>query len=162
MPRHAAARTLFASIGAVATLLITTSADSAELNGFDLTAALVPINEIQRGGPPRDGIPSIDRPKFVSVRDAGFLNPDSSILGVARYGIARAYPFTELARAPSPFDDTIGGQRVRIEFDDAHRTGRVRDTAGRELASVTAFWFAWYAFHPDTEVFVAAPAPAPG
>jgi len=50
MPRHAAARTLFASIGAVATLLITTSADSAELNGFDLTAALVPINEIQRGG----------------------------------------------------------------------------------------------------------------
>ena len=36
-----------------------------EKNGFDLSDALIPVDEIHRGGPPRDGIPSIDSPKFV-------------------------------------------------------------------------------------------------
>jgi len=35
-----------------------------EKNGFDLSNALIPVNEILSGGPPRDGIPSIDEPKF--------------------------------------------------------------------------------------------------
>ncbi|WP_303288866.1 DUF3179 domain-containing protein [Marinobacter sp. SS8-8] len=33
-------------------------------NGFDVSNARVPVDEILRGGPPRDGIPSIDDPKF--------------------------------------------------------------------------------------------------
>lgn len=33
-------------------------------NGFDLSNALIPVDEILSGGPPRDGIPSIDSPKF--------------------------------------------------------------------------------------------------
>lgn len=32
-------------------------------NGFDLRGALVPTDAIQQGGPPRDAIPSIDRPR---------------------------------------------------------------------------------------------------
>jgi hypothetical protein len=31
------------------------------------------------------------------------------------------------------------------------------DADGRQIPAVTAFWFAWYAFHPDTEIFRAGP-----
>jgi hypothetical protein len=40
------------------------------LNGFDLAGASVPISAIERGGPPKDGIPAIDRPRFVSAEAA--------------------------------------------------------------------------------------------
>ncbi|MGI9306216.1 MAG: hypothetical protein ACR2P5_02820, partial [Gammaproteobacteria bacterium] len=33
-------------------------------NGFDLSAATIPAAEIFAGGPPKDGIPSIDAPVF--------------------------------------------------------------------------------------------------
>ena len=39
-------------------------------NGFPLDDALVPTKEILGGGPPRDGIPSLDNPKFVAADDA--------------------------------------------------------------------------------------------
>ena len=40
-----------------------------EKNGFDLSNALIPVGEILKGGPPRDGIPSIDNPKFEKAAD---------------------------------------------------------------------------------------------
>ena len=39
-------------------------------NGFDLQDALIPVDQILSGGPPRDGIPSIDDPKFVEAMNA--------------------------------------------------------------------------------------------
>lgn len=33
----------------------------------DFTRHTVPLNEISPGGPPRDGIPPIDRPRYVSI-----------------------------------------------------------------------------------------------
>lgn len=287
------------------------------LNGFDLRGATVPAAAIEPGGPPRDGIPAIDRPKFVSARDAPFLTPGDRVLGLVRHGVAKAYPvrimnwheivndrfgsekiavtfcplcgtgmafesqiggraldfgvsgllynsdvllydrqteslwsqilgkaisgafkgtalravplvhttwsdwrrrhpetqvlsmdtgyvrsygrdpyaeylrseqlmfavaaesrryhpkesvigvelqgrakaypFVELAKAASPLHDRIGDTPVLVRFDVTHRTGGIFDANGRELPSVIGFWFAWYAFHPDGEVF-AAPA----
>jgi len=34
------------------------------LNGFDISESLIPKDEINSGGPPRDGIPAILEPKF--------------------------------------------------------------------------------------------------
>lgn len=288
-----------------------------ESNGFDLTDSLVPIDQIALGGPPRDGIPSIDEPAFVVSRDADFLNDDDRVLGLAVNGEARAYPvrilnwhevvndrfgdasvavtycplcgtgvafdatdgdgqrtfgvsgllynsdvllydreteslwsqlmmqaisgpakgvyleplplqhtswqawreqhpntlvlstdtgfardyerspydgyaqserlyfsvgaqsqryhpkeqvlgleingqfkaypFAELARmAGDTLDDTLGGEQIRILFDAANRSAKALDSAGRPLPAVTSFWFAWYAFHPDGDVFVAS------
>ena len=42
---------------------------------------------------------------------------------------------------------------VRIEFDPGNRTGRILDADGKEIPTTIAFWFAWYAFFPDTEVY---------
>lgn len=284
-------------------------------NGFDLRGASVPVAAIESGGPPRDGIPAIDRPKFVSARDATFLTPGDRVLGLVRHGVAKAYPvrimnwheivndrfgsekivvtfcplcgtgmafesqiggraldfgvsgllynsdvllydrqteslwsqilgkaisgafqgtalravplahttwsdwqqrhpatrvlsmetgharnygrdpyaeylrseelmfsvaaesrryhpkesvigielhghtkaypFVELAKAVSPLRDRIGDSPVLVHFDVTQRTGAVFDANGHELPSVIGFWFAWYAFHPNGEVFAA-------
>ena len=45
----------------------------------------------ERGGPPKDGIPAIDKPRFVAASQAR-LADDDRVLGVERNGVARAYP----------------------------------------------------------------------
>lgn len=40
------------------------SSMAAQKNGFEIGNASVPIDKILHGGPPKDGIPSIDRPVF--------------------------------------------------------------------------------------------------
>ncbi|MEP1096731.1 MAG: DUF3179 domain-containing protein [Cyclobacteriaceae bacterium] len=61
------------------------------MNGFNLEGSLVPAMEIMKGGPPKDGIPSIDRPLFTVAKESGFTN-ESQVLGVLYNGIAKAYP----------------------------------------------------------------------
>lgn len=305
---------LLRAVAALSGLTLTASAWAFELNGFRLDAAAVPPGEIHHGGPPRDGIPSIDRPVFVPAAEARHVKPPDRIIGVEWLGIARAYPLSILnwhevvndrfgddavvvtycplcgtgmafgariggrdfqfgvsgllynsdvllydrqteslwsqimakaisgpmrgqkliflptshttwgewrrrhpnsevlsaetgfsrdyARDPYaayresaglmfpvavedkrlhpkeqviglslggehkayPFatlsrtgarviDDSVGGRRVRIEFDPEARTGRVFDDQGREVPSLIAFWFAWLAFHPGTALY---------
>ena len=61
-------------------------------NGFTLDDASIPVDEIMNGGPGRGGIPAINRPRFVTAKNAGFLRPEDRILGVSLDGISRAYP----------------------------------------------------------------------
>ena len=61
-------------------------------NGFSVTGALIPVDEIHSGGPPRDGIPAIDRPHFVNAGAATFLQESDRVLGIVRNGISKAYP----------------------------------------------------------------------
>jgi hypothetical protein len=44
------------------------------------------------GGPPKDGIPSIDRPSFVDPEGVDFLDPGDPVFGVEREGVCKAYP----------------------------------------------------------------------
>lgn len=34
-------------------------------NGFDINNSSIPVEEIKSGGPPKDGIPAIDNPRFL-------------------------------------------------------------------------------------------------
>lgn len=61
-------------------------------NGFDLSETTIPSDKIFIGGPPRDGIPSIDKPEFLAANEADYLKDDDRILGVYHLGEARAYP----------------------------------------------------------------------
>jgi len=77
------------------------------------------------------------------------------VLGLRVDGTAKAYPFSVLDRAvdrSGHLSDTVGGQPVRIRYDRVHRTAEAFDAQGRPLAGTMAFWFAWVAFHPQTEV----------
>ena len=61
-------------------------------NGFDLGNAIIPTGDILSGGPPKDGIPAIDKPKFVAPDEAAFLQDNDPVVGVTLHGTARAYP----------------------------------------------------------------------
>lgn len=77
------------------------------------------------------------------------------VLGLRVNGKAKAYPFSVLEKAvgrSGELLDTVGKQSVRIRFDRLHRTAEAFDAQGRPLAGTMAFWFAWVAFHPQTEV----------
>jgi len=57
------------------------------------TKYIVDPQKIVGGGPPKDGIPSIDNPKFVSVQEADqWLQDNELVLGIIHKGIERVYP----------------------------------------------------------------------
>lgn len=64
---------------------------------FDVTKHAVPPEELVGGGPPKDGIPAIDNPKFVSAKEADrFLRADDRVLALELNGVAKAYPINIL------------------------------------------------------------------
>lgn len=83
-------------------------------------------------------------------------HPKERVLGVELDGRFKAYPFAELSKqGGNVLRDEFQGRQLEIRFNAAARTGRIVAKTGDSVASVNAFWFAWYAFHPDTDVFVA-------
>jgi len=67
------------------------------------------------GGPPKDGIPSIDEPTFVSSEEAGFLDPGDPVFGIVSDGEARAYPQKILVQHEIVNDD-LGGTPVSVTY----------------------------------------------
>ncbi len=129
-------------------------ADAQTKNRFDLSGSLIPANEIVSGGPPRDGIPSIDDPVFIPAGEADYLQPEDRVLGIARQGTARAYPI-RIMNWHEIVNDAFDGEPVAVHYDAQHRSARVTYGQGNEIPSVMLYWFAWTAFHPDTRVFEA-------
>lgn len=103
-------------------------------NGFDLSDASVPPNQIMQGGPPRDGIPSIDKPKFLAADDAQFLRDKDRILGVIRNGIAKAYPI-RILDYHEIVNDHFGDEAIIVSYCPLCYTGMVfsAQAAGNEL-----------------------------
>ncbi len=89
---------------------------------------------------------------FPVARRDGRLPPKEKVLVVKVGDTYRAYPFRALEAARSPIKDAVGGVDVVITFDEGHLvSARRRD--GRSVDSFVAYWFAWYAFRPDTQVW---------
>jgi len=84
---------------------------------------LVPLDKILGGGPPKDGIPSIDKPKFTSVEEADkWLNDDDLVLGLVRNGVARAYPF-RIMNWHEIVNEKIKNEAILITYCPLCRTG---------------------------------------
>lgn len=87
----------------------------------------VPLGEIQSGGPPKDGIPPIDHPKFVSIQDASKqLSDKEPGLAVEIGNANRFYPFQILVWHEI-VNDTINGNRVLITYCPLCLSGIVFD-----------------------------------
>ncbi len=56
------------------------------------TEWLIPVNEVIDGGPGKDGIPSIDNPKFVPASKVNLLAKDDLVIGIKAGTVIRAYP----------------------------------------------------------------------
>ena len=124
----------------LALLLSAAAAFSAEpkpgTNGFDLSAAKVPKDQILGGGPGKDGIMSVDEPTFVPASEATWVKPETPVLAVTVGDTTRVYPvhlmeyhqivndqfgelpivvsYDPLAGVPRAFDATVAGEPARF------------------------------------------------
>jgi hypothetical protein len=85
------------------------------LNGFSIENPLVPLNQIQHGGPPKDGIPALDNPVFIRAERAGELKPLYRVLGLKYQGEVKAYPIAILDYH-EVVNDQFGSKKVVISF----------------------------------------------
>lgn len=83
----------------------------------DFTQSSVNFSEILSGGPPKDGIPSIDDPKFAGYGDARILKmaPTEPVIGIVIEGQARAYPISILTWHEI-VNDTLAGVPITVTF----------------------------------------------
>jgi len=82
----------------------------------DFCRATVPLSEFRSGGPPRDGIPPLDDPRFVSVAEAdGWLAEVEPVIALLHGGEARAYPIQVLTWHEIA-NDVVAGTPVAVTF----------------------------------------------
>lgn len=96
----------------------------------------IPLDEILSGGPPKDGIPSIDDPKFVLAGQADvWLSDDDIGLGIAIDGVSRFYPYDILVWHEI-VNDVVNGRPLAVTYCPLCRTGVVYDrrVSGETLA----------------------------
>jgi hypothetical protein len=95
---------------------------------------LVPLDKIRSGGPPKDGIPSIDDPKFAKAEDAAFMSDDDIVIGLEINGDARAYPLFILVWHEI-VNDKVGNTPVAVTYCPLCYTNQVfkRVIDGKEV-----------------------------
>ncbi len=83
------------------------------------------------------------------------LHSKAMVIG-ARIGKAsKAYPFSELSKLDMPFTDVVGGRKIRIEFDRKTETANITGLDGGTVDFIVGYWFAWFAFNPETDLYMA-------
>ena len=80
------------------------------------------------------------------------LPPKQRVLGVWSGDSYHAYPESAFNIDHNRLESLIDGKRLVIEFDAATQTMRVSE-ADEGIQWMYSFWFAWYAMHPDTELY---------
>ncbi|MBC74573.1 MAG: hypothetical protein CME64_01010 [Halobacteriovoraceae bacterium] len=89
---------------------------TATKNGFELKDPLIPIDDILSGGPPRDGIPSIDEPEFISSRKAKkVFGPEERALIIEVGGTKKAYP-TSILNWHEVVNDKISDFNIVVTY----------------------------------------------
>jgi hypothetical protein len=113
--------------------------------GTDFSKSSVPLQEIQSGGPSKDGIPAIDEPRYLQVKDVDFLEDREPVIVVAGDDVTHAYPiqilmwheivnarlgdtlvavtFCPLCNTAIVFDRRVGARSL-----DFGTTGKLRDS----------------------------------
>jgi len=77
---------------------------------------IIEYDEIRSGGPPRDGIRSIDDPKFVSPKEASeWLADNEPVIALELNGDARAYPL-QIITWHEIVNDTVGDIPAVVTF----------------------------------------------
>jgi hypothetical protein len=80
-----------------------------------LPPPLIDTRDLVSGGPPPDGIPSIDEPTFLTPADAGFLEDREPVVALRIGDDARAYP-VQIMTWHEIVNDTVGGVPVAVSY----------------------------------------------
>lgn len=108
--------TVVAMTGGSATAITVTDSLREEFPLTDFSRHTVPLESIISGGPPKDGIPAIDKPRFVDVSEAGsWLDPREPVIVLELRGHARAYPL-QILMYHEIVNDELAGVPVAVTF----------------------------------------------
>jgi len=80
------------------------------------------------------------------------VHPKTVILGIEVEGLFKAYKEQDVKEL-GLIEDSMGENRIRIERDSAGAVHITNLETGKEIVAQRGFWFAWYAFHPDTQLY---------
>jgi hypothetical protein len=100
--------------------------DSSAWPNTDFSRTQIDLSEVIEGGPGKDGIPSIDAPVFVSVRDYPDADPLEPVIGVVIDGQARAYPLRVLTWHEI-VNDQLAGVPIAVTYCPLCNTSIVFD-----------------------------------
>ena len=82
----------------------------------DFSQHTIPYTEVLSGGPPKDGIPPIDAPTYVSIAEADeWLADAEPVVVVAIDGVARAYP-AQILMWHEIVNDSLNGQDLSVTY----------------------------------------------
>lgn len=84
-------------------------------NGFNLSNAIIPVDKILHGGPAKEGIPAIDKPKFIKASQVKFLKSTDTVIGLHYAGKVRAYPISIL-NWHEIVNDNINGDVIVVSY----------------------------------------------
>ncbi len=90
---------------------------------------------------------------FPVVNKSDAMHPKAKILGLEINGNYKAYPFSELQKSRGIIRDNVNGQDLLIHYNKKEESAYITDTDNKIVTTTTLFWFAWVAFHPDTEIY---------
>jgi hypothetical protein len=77
---------------------------------------IVDPDKIVGGGPPKDGIPSIDNPNYVSLEEADqWIEDDELVLGITYKDVKRVYPL-QIMVLHEIVNDTIANDPLLITY----------------------------------------------
>ena len=91
------------------------SGNTYEVITTDGVKHIVPLDKIRSGGPPKDGIPSIDNPKFVNANEAEFVSDNDVVIGLEINGEIKAYPLSILVWHEI-VNDNVGDIPVAVTY----------------------------------------------
>ena len=95
---------------------VTLTAQQADGWATDFGSHTVPLEEITSGGPPKDGIPALDEPHFVSVREAGrWLDNSEPVAVVELDGVVKAYPL-QILIWHEIVNDLVGSTPISVTY----------------------------------------------
>jgi hypothetical protein len=82
----------------------------------DWSKHTIDFSTLRSGGPPKDGIPSIDAPTFIPPsRASDWLQPQEPVIALHHNGNAKAYPL-QILTFHEIVNDRIGGTPVAVTF----------------------------------------------
>lgn len=99
----------------LAVVFVTLIFPSISIADWDYAKRSINIDQIQSGGPPRDGIPALFEPKTLPAKWVDFLDDDDQVLGVVHNGIVRAYP-TRILSWHELVNDDFGGDPLLVSW----------------------------------------------
>jgi hypothetical protein len=81
------------------------------------------------------------------------IHPMTVIFGIEIHGTYAAYREDDLIER-GVIEDRINGVRIRISRDTTGTVTVLTLATQEPIVSTRSFWFSWYAFHPDTHLYL--------